>query len=351
MTMINEMTTGKGFIMVNKTLAKLVGLVPATIYGELLSTFLYWQQREQLTIIEGKEWFFCTIEDLEDKTTVKKDTQAKAIKTLEKAGLLEVKRHGLPAKRYFHITEKFNEMVFADYIAEKPQTDNSNVSNTQNSHEARSNQISQKPQTTLLNLRNQDFAFSDTNNKHINNKELIIKDSLANELAIANYQATDDKSSISVSKEKEMSLNPMLNEAFQNIETPPVLQPEEIKKNIEEQLQANKTLTDEKEAIELLTNAANELYTKFSIGRWNKKQWTNLITKFVMETITNNRHLTITRGSVKGYVYAAIKTMARNHDYKHSEEFKVYKEQMSGLKSEIKEELPNGMYNWLTERD
>ena len=67
MTMINELITGKGFIMVNKTLAKMVGLVPATIYGELLSTFMYWQQREQLTLIDGKEWFFCTIEDLEDK--------------------------------------------------------------------------------------------------------------------------------------------------------------------------------------------------------------------------------------------------------------------------------------------
>lgn len=344
MTMINEMTTGKGFIMVNKVLAKLVGLVPATIYGELLSTFLYWKQREQLTLIDGKEWFFCTIEDLEDKTTVKKDAQAKAIKTLEKAGLLEIKRHGLPAKRYFHITDKFNEMVFADYISEKPQTDNSNVSDGQNSREARPNQIAEKPQTTLLDLRNQDFAFSATNNKHINNKELITKDSLSNELAIDNYQATDDKSSISVSKEKQSTQQ-------EQTATSPVVNADEIKKRIEQQLKADEKLSNEDEAIQLLTDATNELYAEFAIGRWNKEQWTNLITKFVMETIASERYLNITYGSVKGYVYVALKKMTDHHDYKNSAEYEEYQQTMSKAKQNVSIELPEGVYDWLNERD
>lgn len=348
MTMINELITGKGFIMVNKTLAKMVGLVPATIYGELLSTFMYWKQREQLTLIDGKEWFFCTIEDLEDKTTIKKDTQAKAIKTLEKAGLLETKRYGLPAKRYFHITNTLNELLFADYISQKPQTDSNNVSEVKNVDEARPNQISQKPQTALLDLRNLDFGFSATNNKHINNKELI-KDSLSNELAIDNYQATEDKSSISVINEHEQ---PSIPEASSEM-----IHTEEVKKQVEQHLKANERITDPDEAIQLLTEAANELYSQFAIGRWDKEQWFNLIAKFVSETIANERYANISYGKVKGYVYNAVKNMADHHDYKHSEAFKQYKAAVQGT-LEIDEEterieVPNDVefYNWLKERE
>lgn len=345
MTMINEMTTGKGFIMVNKTLAKLVGLVPATIYGELLSTFMYWQQREQLTLIDGKEWFFCTIEDLEDKTTVKKTAQAQAIKVLEKEGLLETKRYGLPAKRYFHITDKFNEIVFADYAEQKTKRNGENDENgSKNSREARPNQIAGKQQTRKPELGNLDCSNSDTNNKHINNKELITKDSLSNELAIDNYQATDDKSSISVSKEKQSTQQ-------EQTATSPVVNADEIKKRIEQQLKADETLTSEDEAIRLLTDAANEQYTAFAFGRWSKKQWTNLITKFVMETIASKRYLNITYGALKGYVYVALKNMADHHDYKNSVEYKEYQQVMANIESNVSPNLPTGIYNWLDKRD
>lgn len=77
---IQDLISGKGFITVNKGLAKALRLVAATIYGELVSTNEYWKNKNQLTEHEGKLWFYCTIEDLEDKTTIKKDAQSKAIK-------------------------------------------------------------------------------------------------------------------------------------------------------------------------------------------------------------------------------------------------------------------------------
>lgn len=345
--MINELITGKGFIMVNKTLAKMVGLVPATIYGELLSTFMYWQQREQLTQIDGKEWFFCTIEDLEDKTTIKKTAQAQAIKVLEKEGLLETKRYGLPAKRYFHITDKFNEMVFADYIEPKSPVEN-DENNPKNSREARPNQIAGFRQSRVLESGNLDRLNPATNNKHINNKELIIKDSLS----IDNYQATEDKSSIPVVQEQEQ---PRVSETSNEIV--PIIHTEDVKKQVEQDLKANETITDPNEAIQLLTEAANELYSQFAIGRWNKKQWFNLIAKFVSETIANERYVNISYGKVKGYVYNAVENMADHHDYKHSELFKQYKAAVQGT-LEIDEntesvEMSNNVefYNWLKERD
>ena len=170
---IQELISGKGFIMVNKGLAKAVGLTAAAIYGELVSTFLYWKERGQLTEHEGKQWFFCTIEDLEDKTTIKKDAQNKAIKVLEKEGLIETKRFGLPAKRYFFITDKYIQILLDNYFSEKPKTDNTNDLNVKNADEPRYNQISEKPKTRILENRKQDFGKTDTNKKELNKKDLI----------------------------------------------------------------------------------------------------------------------------------------------------------------------------------
>lgn len=167
---IQELISGKGFIMVNKELAKAIGLVPATIYGELVSTFLYWKERDQLTVLEDKEWFFCTIEDLEDKTSVKKDSQNKAIKTLEKEGLIITKRFGLPAKRYFYITDKYIQILFENYISEKPKTDNDGISSDENTEKPLDDQISEKPKTEFRENRKLHFGKTDTNNKELNNK-------------------------------------------------------------------------------------------------------------------------------------------------------------------------------------
>lgn len=170
---INDLISGQGFIMVNKGLAKEFGLVAATLYGELVSTYQYWKNRDMLTIVDNTEWFFCSIEDLEDKTTIKKDAQSKAIKLLEKEGLLKTKRMGLPAKRYFHITDKYVEILVGNYFSEKPKTDNTNGSEGENGEEARPNQISEKPKTGLRDNRKQDFCKTATNNKVFNNKQLI----------------------------------------------------------------------------------------------------------------------------------------------------------------------------------
>lgn len=182
--------------------------------------------------------------------------------------------------------------------------------------------------------------------KEIKTKEIFKKekDILSNTLAIDNYQATDDKSSISVSKEKQATQH-------ERNETSLVVTAEEIKKRIEQQLKADETLSNEDEAIQLLTDAANEQYAAFAIGRWNKEQWTNLITKFVMETIASKRYLNITYKKVNGYVYNAVKNMADHHDYKNSAEYKEYQQVMTSIESNVSPNLPTGMHNWLDERD
>jgi DNA-binding MarR family transcriptional regulator len=121
----------KGFIRVHKGLIKKVGINAAIVYGELVSLFEYWKKRGELTEQNGRMWFYCTIEDLEEKTTLKRDAQDKAIAKLVAEGLIEVQRFGHRARRYFYVDTMYVEMLFgkdeecADteiQIAEKSQT-------------------------------------------------------------------------------------------------------------------------------------------------------------------------------------------------------------------------------------
>lgn len=91
-----------GFLTVNKHLAKIVGLDAAVLMAELASTYNYYESTDQLT---DDGMFFETVERIEENTTLTKYQQAKAIKTLVDAGVLETSKMGIPAKRYFKIDE------------------------------------------------------------------------------------------------------------------------------------------------------------------------------------------------------------------------------------------------------
>lgn len=105
---ILQLIASDGFITVNKELIKLVGLEEAIIFGELASEWDYWQKRNE--IYEG--WFFSTIENIEDKTTLSEHKQRKAINKLKELKLIDVMIKGLPAKRYIKInTEAVKDLL------------------------------------------------------------------------------------------------------------------------------------------------------------------------------------------------------------------------------------------------
>lgn len=114
-----DLLRSDGSIVVNKRLAHMIGLNEALIYSELISMHQYWEQRGQL--LDG-EWFFCTIENLENNTTLKRGKQDRAISSLIKLGLIESDRKGIPAKRYFKITNKIFEILLSNQIAQNEQT-------------------------------------------------------------------------------------------------------------------------------------------------------------------------------------------------------------------------------------
>lgn len=102
---ILKLLASDGFLSVNKHIARIVGLDAAVLLAELASTYNYFESQDQLT--DGM--FYETVERIEENTTLTKYQQAKAVNVLAERGMLETKKIGIPAKRYFKINE--NEVL------------------------------------------------------------------------------------------------------------------------------------------------------------------------------------------------------------------------------------------------
>ena len=86
----------------NRPIAHALGLGAAVVYAALISKQVYYEQHDML----GEDGFFYSkIADLEESTTLTKRQQSAAIKVLIDAGLIECKRCGMPAKRYFRVID------------------------------------------------------------------------------------------------------------------------------------------------------------------------------------------------------------------------------------------------------
>ena len=98
---MKHLLSSTAFIVLNKNLAKQVGLKEAVLLADLIS-------KEEYFIANGMTdgWFFNTEANIEADTTLNPYHQRKCIKTLKKHNLIEVKRKGIPAKQYFKINEE-----------------------------------------------------------------------------------------------------------------------------------------------------------------------------------------------------------------------------------------------------
>ena len=98
---MKHLLSSSAFLVLNKELARQVGLKEAVLLADLIS-------KEEYFIANGMTdgWFFNTEANIEADTTLNSYNQRKCIKTLKKHNLIEVKRKGTPAKRYFKINEQ-----------------------------------------------------------------------------------------------------------------------------------------------------------------------------------------------------------------------------------------------------
>ena len=98
---MKHLLSSTAFLVLNKELARQVGLKEAVLLADLIS-------KEEYFIANGMTdgWFFNTEANIEKDTTLTAYQQRKCLKTLKKAELIEVKRKGIPAKQYFKINEQ-----------------------------------------------------------------------------------------------------------------------------------------------------------------------------------------------------------------------------------------------------
>ena len=95
----------------NRPIAHALGLAAAVVYAALISKQVYYEQHDML---DEDGFFYSKIADLEESTTLTKRQQSAAIKVLLDAGLIECKRCGMPAKRYFRVlddTEPLDDLL------------------------------------------------------------------------------------------------------------------------------------------------------------------------------------------------------------------------------------------------
>lgn len=86
----------------NRPIAHALGLGAAVVYAALISKQVYYEQHNML---DEDGFFYSTIADLQESTSMGKCQQSNAIKVLTDAGLVEISRRGMPAKRYFRVRD------------------------------------------------------------------------------------------------------------------------------------------------------------------------------------------------------------------------------------------------------
>lgn len=90
-------------ISINRPIAHALGLGAAVVYAALINKQVYYKQHNML---DEDGLFYSTIADLQESTSMGKCQQSNAIKVLTDAGLVEVCRRGMPAKRYFRVRDE-----------------------------------------------------------------------------------------------------------------------------------------------------------------------------------------------------------------------------------------------------
>lgn len=163
------------FIIVNKTLIKNIGLLPATMYAELCSRYNYFMEQGQLK--EG--YFYLTIEDATNQMGLSREEQDTAIRKLTKLGLIKKQvrkfEDDTTTKRYFKIVDNF-ELVMGLFQETEEQKNNAksidnkaNVGITQS--ELRESRKAECVNNTTLQKNNIKEIILNNNNQSVSPEE------------------------------------------------------------------------------------------------------------------------------------------------------------------------------------
>ena len=144
---MKHLLSSTAFIVLNKELARSVGLKEAVLLADLIS-------KEEYFISQGMTdgWFFNTEANIEADTTITPYQQRKCLSTLKTEGLIQVKRKGIPAKKYF----KINEQQVIKFLNNLSDTNLTSI-NKNKEIIITNNTISKRRQTFVLDVMSFDY--------------------------------------------------------------------------------------------------------------------------------------------------------------------------------------------------
>ena len=100
------------FIRVPRPFIRRFNLNTAVMLSEIYSECTYWRDRNEL---QQGGWFYSTVENMYYNTGLSKHQQLAACKELMEYGIIKMKYHGMPKKRYFKFESSAFNKLFADF--------------------------------------------------------------------------------------------------------------------------------------------------------------------------------------------------------------------------------------------
>lgn len=100
------------FIRVPRPFIRRFNLNTAVMLSEIYSEYTYWKDHNGL---QDGGWFYSTVDNMLNNTGLSKHQQLVACKELETYGIIKVKYHGMPKKRYFKFDPTAFNQLYTDY--------------------------------------------------------------------------------------------------------------------------------------------------------------------------------------------------------------------------------------------
>tara|TARA_R110002020_G_C16193533_1_gene765704 strand:+ start:684 stop:1307 length:624 start_codon:yes stop_codon:yes gene_type:complete len=119
---MKSLLSSTAYIVLNKDLARTIGLKEAVLLADLIS------KEEYFNKIGGCKdgYFFNTETNIFNDTTLTPRQQRKCLKTLKKHQIIDVKRMGVPAKNFYKINEHLVMQLLNNLSGDKVTTFNNN---------------------------------------------------------------------------------------------------------------------------------------------------------------------------------------------------------------------------------
>ena len=115
------------YLRLPRLLIRKFNLNTAVMLSEIYSEYKYWEDRNEL---QKGGWFYSTVENMAYNTGLSKHQQLCACKELVEYGVIKIKYHGMPKKRYFKLNILAVNKLYKDCLsAESTVKDDGNNEN------------------------------------------------------------------------------------------------------------------------------------------------------------------------------------------------------------------------------